>query len=72
MQNQRLKVQTPSPNNLVNHGLPNLTSPSRGPLEAVRMALVVKHSLIDFFLRVQNKGTILDDLLIKGEPSNEN
>lgn len=51
--------------------LSNLTLPTFCSLEPVRMALVIQHSLVDLFLRIQNKWTILHNFLIEREAGNE-
>lgn len=48
----------------MNHALPNLTSPTSCTLEAIRMRLVIKHCLVDLFLRVEDEGPVLDNFLI--------
>ncbi len=47
----------------MHHVLPNLTLPPSCALEAVGVRLEVHHGLVDFFLRVEHKGTVLDDFL---------
>ncbi len=49
----------------MNHTLPNLTLPPLRPLKPIRMALIIKHSLINLLLRIHNKGPILHHLLVE-------
>ena len=56
----------------MDHALPNLTLPSLRPFESIRMCLEIHHSLINLFLRVENKRSVLDDLLIEWETGDEN
>lgn len=55
----------------MSHGLSNLAPPASRALEAVGMTLVVEHSLVDFFLRVENEGAVLDDFLIQRQTGDE-
>lgn len=57
---------------LMHHALAYLAFPPFCSLEAVRMRLVVEHSLVDLFLGIQDEGTVLDDFLIKWKSGNEN
>ena len=55
----------------MSHRLANLTPPASCALESIGMALIIKHSLIDFFLRVENEGTVLNDFLVERETGHE-
>ncbi len=55
----------------MNHILPNLTLPTLGPLEAVLMALIIQHGLIDLLLGIQHKRPVLHDLLIQRQSRDE-
>jgi len=63
-------INSSQSSNSMNHALPNLTLPSLSALETIRMCLEVHHRLVDFFLAVQNEGTVLDDRLIEWKTGN--
>jgi hypothetical protein len=47
---------------LVNHALANLRLPVLSPLEAIGVALVIGHCLVNTLCAGLNEGTILNDL----------
>ena len=56
---------------LVNHALSNLTLPVVCPLEAVRVCLIVSHSLHNLFPRGDDKRSVLNNRLIKRQTSDQ-
>lgn len=69
-QNQNPPSPT-TPQTSTQQGLSNLALPSFCSLEPVRMALVIQHSLVDLFLRIQNEGAILHNFLVEREAGDE-
>ena len=55
----------------MNHALPNLTLPTLCSLEAILMALIIEHGLINLFLCIQDKRPVLHNLLIQRQPRDE-
>lgn len=55
----------------MSHRLANLTPPASCALESIGMTLVVKHGLVHFFLRVEDKRTVLNDFLVERETGDE-
>lgn len=48
----------------MDHGLPNLRLPILSSFEPIGVRLVIHESLVDLLLRIQDKGPVLDDLLV--------
>lgn len=57
--------------NSMNQTLSNLARPPLGALEAVGMALIIEHGLINLFLTIDHKWPILHHLLIQRQSRNE-
>lgn len=53
------------------HAFANLALPVLSTLEAIGEGLVVVQSLVDALLGVENKGAVLDDLLVEGSAGND-
>lgn len=60
-----------TPRTSTQQGLSNLALPTFCSLKPVRMALVIQHSLVDLFLRIQNKWAILHNFLVEREAGDE-
>lgn len=53
------------------HRFPNLAFPAGCSFEPVGMALVVEHGLVDFFLGIENKRSVLNDFLVEWQTCDE-
>lgn len=49
----------------VSHGLADLALPALGPLEPIRVELVVHQGLANLFRGVEHEGAVLHDLLVE-------
>ncbi len=65
------QCKTPSELNSMNQTLPNLARPPLGALEAVGMALIIEHGLINLFLTIDHERPILHHFLIQRQSRNE-
>lgn len=55
----------------MSHTFANLTPPPSGAFETICVTLIVEHGLVDFFLRVEDEWTVLDNFLIEWKAGDE-